>query len=150
MFINLYIMKNYEELKKTVENVIQTDPSAEHYLLLAVLEFKLNNFSGAEMLCYQSLKINENYPKAYSCIAVTSAMQGNYIVADEMIKKSNYFYQKNPFEKNALFSRMNVNEAAIALLKNEKERAYILLRKAISADNNSNAILLYNRYFIKK
>jgi hypothetical protein len=45
---------------------------------------------------------------------------------------------------------MRVNEAAVALLKKEKERAYILLRSVISADNNRKALELYNRYFIKK
>ena len=34
-----------------------------------------------------------------------------------------------------------------ALLKNEKERAYILLRLVLTADNNEKAGKLYNRFF---
>ncbi|HNX24349.1 MAG TPA: hypothetical protein PKG60_09895, partial [Spirochaetota bacterium] len=78
-----------------------------------------------------------------------SAIKGNYIAADEMIKKGNSVIKKNNSGKQ-LYNEMKVNEAAIALLKNEKERAYILLRSVISVDNNEKAYQLYNRYYIKK
>lgn len=149
LFINSKFIKENMEIKKATEDIIKVKPDPKYYLLLAGLEFENKNFSKAEMLCAQSLKIDKNYAEAYSAVAVISAIKGNYIAADEMIKKGNSIIKKNNSGKQ-LYNDMKVNEAAIALLKNEKERAYILLRSVISVDNNEKAYQLYNRYYIKK
>ena len=149
LFINSKFIKENMEIKKTTEYIIKVKPDPKYYLLLAGLEFENKNFSKAEMLCAQSLKIDKNFAEAYSGVAVISAIKGNYIAADEMIKKGNSVIKKNNSGKQ-LYNEMKVNEAAIALLKNEKERAYILLRSVISVDNNEKAYQLYNRYYIKK
>jgi tetratricopeptide (TPR) repeat protein len=150
ILINLSIIKDTKAVKKNIEDIIKVNPSPMDYLILAGLEFKNGNYTGAEMYCSRSLKINPDYPEAYSGIAVINAVNGNYIAADEMIKKGNFLIRKNDSENTRLFYQMKVNEAAIALLKKEKERAYLLLRSVISVDNNDKALQLYNRYFIKK
>ena len=149
IFINSNFIKDSSESKKNIEDIIKINPDPGYYLLLAGIEFENNNLLKAEMLSQQSLKINRNYAEAYSANSVIYAANGNYIAADEMIKKGNLFAEQNKSVKQ-LNIQMKVNEAAIALLKNEKERAYILLRSIISVDNNEKAQLLYNRYFIKK
>ncbi len=149
LFINLKIIKDYNEVKKNIENAITADPEERYYLIMAEIEFKNKNYSKAEMLCLQSLKINTDYTEAYSGLSVVYAASGNYLAADEMIKKGNSIIKKHKHQKQ-LHIEMKVNEAAAALLKNEKERAYILLRSVLSVDNNDKAHKLYSRYFIKK
>ena len=61
-------------------------------------------------------------------MSVIFSSDGNYIAADEMIKKGNYIFQKEKFKNIVLYNQMIINEAAIALLKKEKERAYILFQ----------------------
>lgn len=102
------------------------------------------------MLCNRALKINRNYAEAYYALAVVYSAEGNYAAADEMIKTGNSLAYKIKFNKNILSNKMKLNEAIIALLKKEKERAYILLRSIISVDNDKKASELYNRYFNKK
>jgi len=147
---SLYLIEEDDTIRKIIEDIIRTNPHPADYLILADLEFRKNNPDKAIMLCNQSLKINPEYIEAYSGLAVLYAAIENYIAADEMIKKGNYLYHKNDRQNKLLSNQMKVNEAAIALLKNEKERAYILLRSVISVDNNRKALQLYNRYFIKK
>lgn len=149
IYINQNFVKNTSEFKKTIHEIIKTNPKPEYYLIAGEIEFKDKNYSKAEMLCTQSLKINRNYTEAFSALAVVYSMNGNYIAADEMIKKGNLIIKKNKTGKE-LKTQMKVNEAAVALLKNEKERAYVLLRSVLSVDNNDKAQQLYNRYFIKK
>ena len=150
LFICLNFLKDGLLIKSHVDEIIKTNPKPEYYLILAGLEYKNLNFEKAEMLCNQSLKLSNCYPEAYSGIAVISALNGNYVAADEIIKKGNRFINENKLKNDRLINGMKVNEAAIALLKNEKERAYILLRSVLSVDNNEKASRLYNRYFIKK
>jgi len=150
LFINFYHIKDNSGLKSLIGEILKLKPAPESYLILACIEFRNNELTKAEMLCKQSLKINESYPEAYSAIAVISALNGNYIEADEMIKKGNLLIQKTNSKESRLSSEMKVNEAAIALLKKENERAYILLQSVRSVDNNVKASLLYNRYFKKK
>ena len=52
-------------------------------------------------------------------------------------------------KKGLMRNQIKVNEAAVALLKNEKERAYVLLRSVLTADNDEKAAILYKRFFIK-
>ncbi len=146
----LYMMEEDDKIIKMLDDIIKTDPQPVDYLILADIEFRRNNPDKAIMLCNRSLKINPEYIEAYSGLAVLYAENQNYIAADEMIKKANSLYYKNDRQRKLLFHQLKVNEAAIALLKNEKERAYILLRSALSVDNNRKALQLYNRYFIKK
>lgn len=148
LFIYYYLLKDTNGVKLLAEDLIRSDPEPVYYLILAVNEYRNSNLDKAEMLCYQAIKISENYSYGYSGIAVISAIKGNYIAADEMIKKEKYLLRRDYPDKDSLITKMIVNEAAIALLKNEKERAYILLRSVLSADNK-NASLLYNRYFNK-
>jgi tetratricopeptide (TPR) repeat protein len=147
--INKNFVKNNSEYKKTIQEIIKINPKPEYYLIAGEIEFNDKNYSKAEMLCTQSLKINQNYAEAFSALAVVYSMNGNYIAADEMIKKGNLIIKNNKTGKE-LKTQMKVNEAAVALLKNEKERAYVLLRSVLSVDNNDKAQQLYNRYFIKK
>ncbi len=150
LYINLFLLNENRKAKDLVEDIIKINPQPEHYLILASIEFKNNNIDKALMLCNQSLKIDEKFCEAYSGLSVLYAIKENYIAADEMIKKGNSLINRDDRKENLLFYQMRVNEAAIALLKNEKERAYILLRSVISTDNNSKALKLYNRYFTKK
>jgi len=133
-------------IKKIINNKISKYPDASDYLILGSIEFKKNNLKNAEMLCNQALKINYNYPEAFSGLGIIYAREGNYFAADEMVKKGNYLLRDKQSGK-MLKSQMIVNEAAVALLKNEKERAYILLRLVLTADNNEKAGKLYNRFF---
>jgi tetratricopeptide (TPR) repeat protein len=149
ILINLSLIKDDTVVQKIIKEFIKLNPSSMDYLILAGLEFKNKNYTGAEMLCSRSLKINPDYPEAYSGIAVINAINGNYIAADEMIRKGNFLIRKGFSDNTHLFYQMKVNEAAIALLKKEKERAYLLLRSVISVDNNDKALHLYNRYFTK-
>jgi tetratricopeptide (TPR) repeat protein len=150
LYINLIRQNDYKKAADLAEEIIQINPQPEYYLILASIEFKNNNTDKAIMLCNQSLKIDEKFTEAYSGLSVLYAVKGNYIAAEEMIKKGNPLINKDDRNKSLLFYQMIVNEAAIALLKKEKEKAYILLRSVISADNNRKALELYNRYFIKK
>jgi tetratricopeptide (TPR) repeat protein len=150
LYINLFLQNDYKKAADLIDEIIRISPQPEHYLILASIEFKNNYIDKAIMLCSQSLKIDGKFTEAYSGLSVLYAVKGNYIAAEEMIKKGNLLINKDDRNKSSLFYQMRVNEAAIALLKNEKERAYILLRSVISADNNRKALELYNRYFIKK
>jgi hypothetical protein len=49
----------------------------------------------------------------------------------------------------ALHTQMKINEAAIALLKEENERAKIILQSIISVENNDKALQLYKGDFSK-
>lgn len=149
IFINENFVKNTAEFKNTIQEIIKINPKPEYYLISGQIEFNDKNYSKAEMLCTQSLKLNKNYAEAFSALAVVYSKNGNYIAADEMIKKGNLIVKKNKTGKE-LKTQMKINEAAVALLKNEKERAYVLLRSVLSVDNNDKAQQLYNRYFIKK
>lgn len=149
LFIAVHHVKEPDESKNIINNLIKINPRVQDYLALAGIELKNNNLSRAEMLCKQSLKINSKYIEAYSGLSYTYAMNGNYIAAEEMIKKGNDLIHNNK-KSGLLFKQLKVNEAAIAMLKNEKERAYLLLRSVLSADNNGKALIFYNRYFIKK
>ena len=150
IFINLFLLNEKRKAADLIEDIIKINPRPEYYLALASMEFNNNNIDKALMLCSQSLKIDEKFSGAYSGLSVLYASKGNYLAADEMIKKGNSLINKDDKQRSSLFNQMRVNEAAIALLKNEKERAYILLRSVISADNNRKALNLYNRYFTKK
>ena len=101
------------------------------------------------MLCKQSLKVSRNNPEAYSALSVIYAINENYSAADEMIRTADNLIKGDPMNNKKLFTHIKLNEAAIALLKNEKERAYILLRSVLAADNDEKAYQLYNRYFKK-
>ncbi len=148
LFISLQIIKDNNIIKKIIEDAIKIKPDPKYYLYVAGLEFRKKNLEKAEMLCNRVLNIDKTNLEAYSGIAVINALKGNYITADEMIKKGNSLNIN--LKNNILSNEMKVNEAVIALLKNEKERAYLLLRTVISVDNNEKASELYNRYFIKK
>ncbi|PKL17673.1 MAG: hypothetical protein CVV49_09785 [Spirochaetae bacterium HGW-Spirochaetae-5] len=150
IFINLFLLNEKKKAADLIEDNIKINPRPEYYLSLAYMEFNNNNIDKALMLCNQSLKIDEKFSGAYSGLSVLYASKGNYLAADEMIKKGNSLINRDDNQRSSLFNQMRVNEAAIALLKNEKERAYILLRSVISADNNRKALNLYNRYFTKK
>jgi len=150
IFISIHFLKDEKEIINNISEIIKVNPQPEFYLAMAEIEFKNKNYNKSEMICTQSLKINKNYAEAYSGIAFISALNGNYITADEMIKKGNFLVQKDYVKKNYLFNQMKLNEAAISLLKNEKERGYVLLRSILSVDNNEKASRLYNRYFNKK
>ncbi len=150
IFINLFLLNEKKKAADLIEDIIKINPQPEYYLNLASMEFQNNNIDKALMLCHQSLKIDDKFSEAYSGLSVLYAVKGNYIAADEMIKKGNSRINRDDRKRSSLFNQMKVNEAAIALLKNENERAYILLRSVISADNNRKALNLYNRYFTKK
>ena len=149
LFISLYFLKDDNITKKLVYEFIETSPEPVDYLIIANLEFKNKNFSKALMFCTQSLKLDKNYFKAYSAMSVSFAYEGNYIAADEMIKKRNLISKKDNLKNNLLFNQMIINETAIALLKGEKERAYILFQMILSVDSNKKAFLVYDRYFNK-
>jgi Tfp pilus assembly protein PilF len=129
--------------------MVKIIPDVRHYLLLSEIEYRNGNFNQSELLCRESLKLNIEFPEAYSGLAVISALKGNYTEGDDLIRKGNLIIYRNNAKKE-LFNKMRINEAAIALLKNEKERASVLLRNVLSVDNNNKGLQLYRRYFIKK
>jgi tetratricopeptide (TPR) repeat protein len=135
-------------IKKIIFSKISKYPDASDYLIIAGNEFKKGNLKNAEMLCTRSLKIKNYYSEAFSGLAVIYAFSGNYMAADEMIKKAGYYIQ-DVHAGRKMKNRLIVNGAAIALLKNEKERAYILLRLVLSADNDEKAAMLFSRFFRK-
>ena len=149
LFIYLNCLKDSDEAKYFANSSIGVRPSAEYYFILSSIEFSRMNLTGAEFYCNQALKINYKLPYLYSALSVIYAYKENYFSADEMIKKASMLEQNIKYEKNNLYCQMKINEAAIALFKNEKERAYLLLRSVLTVDNNVNASRLYNRYFLK-
>jgi tetratricopeptide (TPR) repeat protein len=145
------VLKNINDnmlLKKIINKKVKIYPEPSDYLVLGQIEFNDNNFSAAEMMCSRALKINKNYAEAYSALSVIFAWRGNYIAADEIIKNGNTIVQNSKISTR-LNIQMRINEAAVSLLKNEKERAYVLLRSVLTVDNNEKADKLYNRYFSK-
>lgn len=149
LFIVLYCLNDDRLTKRITDLYININPKPEDYLILANLEFKNKNTSKALMLCNQAIKLNKSYPEAYSAMSVLFSLDGNYSVADEMIKNGKKIFKETKLKNNNLYNQMLINETAIALLKNEKERAYILLQTVLSVDSNEKASLLYNRYFNK-
>ena len=134
-------------LKKMLKEKISMYPEARDYLLLGEIEFKNNNLSKAAMLCQQALKFSADYPEAYSALAVIFAKDENYLAADEMIQKAFTVSEDSYTMNRSLKIQIKVNEAAIALLKKENERAYVLLRSVLNADNDNKAGRLYHRFF---
>ncbi len=150
LYTRLYFLKKKDTAELFIDDIVKINPNPKYYLILAGIEFRNKNLVKSEMLCNRALKINRNYAEAYYALAVVYSAEGNYAAADEMIKTGNSLAYKIKFNKNILSNKMKLNEAIIALLKKEKERAYILLRSIISVDNDKKASELYNRYFNKK
>lgn len=149
IFIGFNFLDDKMETINLIKKKIKTDPDPEDYLILAGIEFRNHNYSKCEMICNQSLKISKSYPETYSALSVIYTLDGNYLAADEMIKKGNSIIKDDLFNNKKLSMQIKLNEAVIALLKNEKEKAYILLRSVLSVDNNQKSLQLYNRFFLR-
>lgn len=145
----IYCIKKTASVKETIDRLIMINPAPYKFLCIGRIEFLNGNLDRSEMLCLQAIKLDSNYAEAYSALSVIYAFKGNYFAADEMIKKGIQLTENKKYKRKFLHS-MKVNEAAIALLKNEKERSYVLLRSVLSVDDNAKGSQLYNRYFNKK
>jgi len=149
LFINLYLLNNTDSVRKFIGDSVKINPDPSDYLILADLEFKNKNYGKALMNCTRALEVDHSCAEAYSAAAVIFTMEGNYIAADEMIRKSRVIIYRDKSKNDILFNQVIINEAAIALLNNEKERAYILLQSVKIDDNCKKVSSIYNRYFNK-
>jgi tetratricopeptide (TPR) repeat protein len=151
LFINIYFLNNETGAKTIAYDLIKKNNDPKYYMLLAYLEMEKNETLNAEMLCTQALRIRDNYAAAYSGLSVISAVKGNYANADAMIRKSIFhIYDEQSLNRPLyaqLHTQMMINEAVIALFKEENERAKIILQSVISDENNDKALQLYKRYF---
>ena len=143
LFINIFLLNNDITAKNIIYDLIKKYPDPKYYMMLSYIEMQKNETLNAEMLCAQALSIKNNYGSAYSGLSVIYAMKGNYAAADDMLRKG-IFHIHDEYPLNTmLYTQMKINEAVIALLKNENERAKIILQSVISTENNDKAIQLY-------
>ena len=147
LFINLFCLNNEKGVKTKVNDLMKKYTDPKYYMILAYFDMEKNETANAEMLCTQALNLRSNYAAPYLGLAVLNAMKGNLSLADVMIRKCT-FYINDEYELNTvLYTQMQLDEAVIALLKDEKERAKIILRSMLSAGNNDKALELYEGCF---
>jgi tetratricopeptide (TPR) repeat protein len=149
LFINLFCLNNEKAVKTMAYDLIKKYPDPKYYMILAYSDMAKNETLTAEMLCTQALSLRSNYAAAYLGFSAIYAMKGNFKSADEMIRKCT-FHIHDEYQLNMmLYTQMRINEAVIALLKEENERAKIILQSMISDENNDKALEIYQRCFNK-
>jgi len=149
LFINIFCSNNVKASKTIIYDLIKKYPDPKYYMILAYLDMEKNESLNAEMLCIQALRLKSNFAAAFLGLSVIHTMKGNFKSADEMIRKCTFhIHDEYPLNK-VLYSQMRMNEVVIALLKDENERAKIILQLIISAENNDKALQLHKRCFDK-